>query len=93
VVYGDITIEEYAEQSRQFRQEQDHMNHKQIGDPVKLATALLELAVAANPPMRFIAGADAVNAVESFILPKRHEDLETWRELSSSLSLDSTVTV
>lgn len=92
VAYGDITIEDYAEQSRQFRQEQDDMNHQQIGDPAKLAIAMLQLAETENPPMRFIAGKDAVAAVESFILPKRHEDLNTWRELSASLSLDSTTT-
>jgi NAD(P)-dependent dehydrogenase (short-subunit alcohol dehydrogenase family) len=89
VAYGDITIEDYAEQSGQFRKDQDDMNHQQIGDPAKLATALLQIAEAENPPMRFIAGKDALGAVESFILPKRHEDLETWRELSASLELNS----
>jgi NAD(P)-dependent dehydrogenase (short-subunit alcohol dehydrogenase family) len=90
VTYGDITIEEYAELSRQFRQDQDDMNHQQIGDPAKLAAALLQLAETENPPMRFIAGEDALNVVENFILPKRHQDLNTWRELSTSLSLDNT---
>ena len=89
VVYGDITIDAYAEQSAEFRRSQDDMNHQQEGDPVKLAGALLQLADEPKPPMRFIAGQDAVNVVETVILPRRHDDLTTWRDLSRSLRLSA----
>jgi NAD(P)-dependent dehydrogenase (short-subunit alcohol dehydrogenase family) len=85
VAYGDITIDDYAQQSEEFRRSQDEMNHQQEGDPAKLAAALLRLAEEAKPPMRFIAGQDAVNVVENVILPRRHDDLTTWRDLSRSL--------
>ena len=89
VVYGDITVDAYAQQSADFRRSQDDMNHQQEGDPVKLAGALLQLADEAKPPMRFIAGQDAVNVVETVILPRRHDDLTTWRDLSRSLRLSA----
>jgi hypothetical protein len=65
------------------------MNHQQEGDPAKLAAALLQLAQATNPPMRFIAGQDAVHVVENVVLAKRHEDLNTWRDLSRSLHMSA----
>ncbi|MCW2295457.1 oxidoreductase [Rhodococcus erythropolis] len=89
VTYGDITIDDYAKQSKEFRQAQDEMNHQQVGDPAKLATALLQLADTDHPPVRFAAGADAVQVVEEIVLPRRHENIDTWRSLSTSLGLDA----
>lgn len=86
VAYGDLTLDAYTQQSQDFRRSQDEMNHQQEGDPTKLAAALLHLAQAPNPPMRFVAGQDAVDVVENVVLAKRREDLDTWRELSRSLS-------
>ena len=40
------------------------MNGKQGGDPPKLARALVEIVALDEPPLRWIAGADAVGAVE-----------------------------
>jgi hypothetical protein len=63
------------------------MNGKQGGDPAKLAEALVHLASLDEPPLRFVAGADAVTAVK-----KKANDLITqadaYRELSSGLALD-----
>ncbi len=36
------------------------MNGKQGGDPAKLATALVQLASQDEPPLRWVAGADAI---------------------------------
>jgi hypothetical protein len=41
------------------------MDGKQGGDPAKLAGALLQLVALAEPPARFAAGADAVQAFEA----------------------------
>ena len=40
------------------------MNGKQAGDPSKLARALVQLADSEEPPLRWVAGADAVEGVE-----------------------------
>jgi hypothetical protein len=39
-------------------------NGQQIGDPAKLAQALLTVAALDQPPRRFMAGADAIAAAE-----------------------------
>ena len=57
------------------------------GDPAKLAKALIQLASQDEPPLRWVAGADAVQAVE-----QKAKDLlaqaDAYRELSSSLAFD-----
>jgi hypothetical protein len=62
------------------------MNGKQSGDPAKLAAALVQLIARAEPPARFPAGADAVQAFEA-----KAELLRTQananRGLSASLAL------
>jgi hypothetical protein len=61
------------------------MNGLQGGDPAKLANALVQLASQAEPPVRFVAGADAIATVE-----QKAKDLLTqadaYRELSSNLA-------
>jgi NAD(P)-dependent dehydrogenase (short-subunit alcohol dehydrogenase family) len=86
VTYGDITIEDYAEEAAAFRKAQEDMNHQQVGDPDKLGHALVELAASDQPPMRFAAGEDAVGVTE-LVLGKRRGDLDAWRTLSTSLAL------
>ena len=60
---------------------------KQGGDPAKLATALVQLAGHDEPPLRWVAGADAVEAVEkkARILLSQ---VDAHRELSSNLAHD-----
>jgi hypothetical protein len=63
------------------------MNGRQGGDPAKLAAALVELAGEVEPPLRWVAGADAVQGVE-----QKAQDLlaqvDAHRALSSSLAHD-----
>ena len=63
------------------------MNGRQGGDPVKLADALVQLAGRHQPPLRWVAGADAVDVVE-----QKAKDLlaqvDAYRELSTSLALE-----
>lgn len=86
VTYGDIVIDDYAKDSAAFRKSQDDMNHQQVGDPDKLAAAILELVASPEPPLRFAAGEDAVGVVE-MILAQRRADLDAWRETSTALAL------
>lgn len=60
---------------------------KQANDPRKLARALVTLANSEHPPLRFTAGADAVNGFEEQLASKRAE-LDRWRALSVSLAFE-----
>ncbi len=40
------------------------MNGKQAGDPAKLGRALVQVASRDTPPLRWLAGADAVETAE-----------------------------
>jgi len=57
--YGDRDVEDYREQFDKFKSFLDSMNHTQIGDPAKLATALIQISEMTHPPLRFCAGSDA----------------------------------
>ena len=63
------------------------MNGKQGGDPAKLARALVQLTTHPEPPLRWVAGADAVATAEH----KAHQllfQLDAYREVSSTLTHD-----
>ncbi len=83
--YAEPTIDDYAERTEQTVTVWKSMNGQQGGDPAKLATALVQLAGQDEPPLRFVAGADAITAVEQ----KAKELLaqaDAYRELSSNLA-------
>jgi NAD(P)-dependent dehydrogenase (short-subunit alcohol dehydrogenase family) len=84
--YAEPSIDDYAERTRQTVTAWKGMNGQQGGDPAKLAAALVQLAARAEPPVRWVAGADAVQGVE-----QKAKDLlaqvDAHRELSSSLAL------
>jgi hypothetical protein len=64
------------------------MNGQQQGDPAKLAAALVQIVDQEDPPVRWVAGADAVAIVE-----RKARDLlaqvDAYRDLSTSLALDA----
>jgi NAD(P)-dependent dehydrogenase (short-subunit alcohol dehydrogenase family) len=62
--YAEPSIDDYAERSKQTIAAWNAMNGRQGGDPAKLARALVQLAGQQEPPLRFMAGADAVATVE-----------------------------
>jgi NAD(P)-dependent dehydrogenase (short-subunit alcohol dehydrogenase family) len=86
--FAKSTIEDYAERSRQTVESWQSMNGRQGGDPSKLATALVELAGQDEPPARWVAGADAVEAVV-----QKAKDLlrqvDAYRAVSSALDHDA----
>ena len=55
-----------------------------LGDPTNLAQALLTITGLEQPPLRFIAGADAIEPAEQK-LAERQEQIDAFRELSTSL--------
>jgi NAD(P)-dependent dehydrogenase (short-subunit alcohol dehydrogenase family) len=88
--YAEPSLDDYAERTEQAVAARKGMNGQQPGDPAKLAAALLGVAREQDPPRRWIAGADAVAAVE-----QKARDLldqaDAYRELSSSLAYDAEV--
>src|SRR5436305_5498876 len=90
--YPEPSIDDYAERTKQTVTAWKGMHGKQSGDPAKLAKALVQLASQDEPPLRWVAGADAVQVVE-----QKAKDLlaqvDAYRDLSSSLALDTTDTV
>jgi NAD(P)-dependent dehydrogenase (short-subunit alcohol dehydrogenase family) len=85
--YARESIEDYAQRNSAQREFFAGMNGKQVGDPAKLAQALLTITELQQPPFRFIAGADAIAAAEQK-LAERQQQIDAFRELSSSLALD-----
>jgi NAD(P)-dependent dehydrogenase (short-subunit alcohol dehydrogenase family) len=85
--YAEPSIDDYAERTNQTVAAWNAMNGQQGGDPVKLATALVQLAGQDEPPARWVAGADAIATVE-----QKAKDLlaqaDAYRELSSNLAHD-----
>ncbi|MEV7321918.1 oxidoreductase [Streptomyces sp. NPDC093970] len=63
------------------------LNHSQPGDPVKGATAILELADAATPPLRAQLGSDCAAAMEQKIADLTAE-ADAWRYLALSTDHD-----
>jgi NAD(P)-dependent dehydrogenase (short-subunit alcohol dehydrogenase family) len=85
--YPAPSIEDYAETTRATVVAWKAMNGQQGGDPAKLAKALVQLAGGAEPPARWPAGADAVEALEQkarLLLAQSN----AHRELSGSLGHD-----
>jgi NAD(P)-dependent dehydrogenase (short-subunit alcohol dehydrogenase family) len=85
--YARESIEDYAERNSAQRAFFQDMNGKQVGDPAKLAQALLTITDLEQPPFRFIAGADAITQAEER-LADRQRQIEALRELSTSLAHD-----
>jgi NAD(P)-dependent dehydrogenase (short-subunit alcohol dehydrogenase family) len=85
--WPEPSIDDYAERTRQTVVAWQAMNGKQGGDPAKLANALVQLAGQDQPPLRWVAGADAVEAVEQKARTLLAQ-VDAHRELSTSLAHD-----
>ncbi len=85
--YAEPSIADYDDRRGPLVAQWESMNGKQIGDPAKLAQALLVIAAQEPPPRRFIAGADAIVTAEQKIAALQ-ADIESNRALSVSLDFD-----
>jgi NAD(P)-dependent dehydrogenase (short-subunit alcohol dehydrogenase family) len=85
--YAEPSLDDYAERTKQTVAAWNAMNGQQAGDPAKLAAALVTVTEQENPPLRWVAGADAVATVK-----QKAKDLlaqvDAYRELSSNLAHD-----
>ncbi|MEU8921877.1 SDR family oxidoreductase [Kitasatospora sp. NPDC048545] len=63
--WPEPSIDDYAERTSATIAAWKSMSGQQPGDPAKLAQALLTIADQDQPPLRFVAGADAIEGVEA----------------------------
>jgi NAD(P)-dependent dehydrogenase (short-subunit alcohol dehydrogenase family) len=84
-VWPEVTIDDYAERNEGLSAWWKEQNGKQAGDPAKLAKALISIADQNEPPLRWLAGADAVSEGERKMGDFKAQ-IEAYRELSSSLA-------
>src|SRR4051794_28429642 len=86
-IWPELSIDDYADRTAATISAWRSMNGNQGGDPAKLAAALVTITELEAPPLRFVAGADAVAAVE-----QKAKDLlaqiDAHRELSTNLGHD-----
>ena len=75
-----VPVADYDGRRSAMRASFEQRNGSQPGDPVLLAQALVTLANAAKPPLRFTAGAMAVNGLDAKLAGMKAE-LDAWREL------------
>ena len=87
-IWPELSIDDYADRTRQTIDAWKAMNGQQSGDPAKLAAALITIAEQPTPPLRFVAGADAVAAVEQK-LAETQAQIDAYRDLSSNLAYDA----
>ena len=86
-IWPELSIDDYADRTQSTIEAWRGMNGQQGGDPAKLAAALVTIAALDDPPQRFVAGADAVAAVEQ----KAHDllaQIDAHRDLSTNLAHD-----
>jgi NAD(P)-dependent dehydrogenase (short-subunit alcohol dehydrogenase family) len=87
--FAELSIDDYAERTREIIPQWAAMNGRQAGDPVKLAEGLIQLADSDDPPLRWVAGEDAVERIETkarLLLSQ----VDAHRELSTGLAHDDT---
>ena len=83
--YAEPTIDDYAERTVATIAAWRSMDGQQVGDPAKLAEAVVKLAALDVPPLRFPAGLDAVQLFETkarLLL----EQASAHRDISSGLA-------
>ena len=85
--YAEPSIADYADRTEATVEAWKGMDGRQVGDPAKLANALVRLAALEEPPTRFAAGADAVETFETKARTLLAQ-ADAHRELSGSLAHD-----
>ncbi len=80
---GTHDLADYADFRAKANAVFEARNHNQVGDPDKLGRALVQLANETDPPLRFVAGADALKVVDDKLEYVARE-VARWRELSRS---------
>ncbi len=85
-IWPEMSIDDYAARTSNTIAALQGMNGSQPGDPAKLAAALVQLSDASELPQRFVAGADAMAAIEANLRAVQGQ-IDKLRDLSSALSV------
>jgi NAD(P)-dependent dehydrogenase (short-subunit alcohol dehydrogenase family) len=85
--WPELSIDDYAERNAALRSWWEAQNGKQAGDPAKLAKALITIASQEEPPLRWIAGADAIAEAERKVA-EFQQQINAYRDLSTSLAFE-----
>ena len=86
-IWPELDIDDYAERTAETIEAWKGINGQQDGDPRKLAEALVALADSESPPLRFVAGAGAMESVEGQLATIQRQ-IDANREVSASLAFD-----
>jgi len=84
-IWPKLEIEDYAARTKATIAAWSSMNGQQGGDPTKLADALVALSDSEELPLRFLAGADVMDAVEHHLATIQGQ-IDAHRALSASLA-------
>src|SRR5580692_10699348 len=85
--YAEPSVAAYAERRAKQLEFWESRNGKQGGDPAKLARALITIADLEQPPLRFMAGADAIELAKRKIAALQQQ-VDAFHDLSTSLAFD-----
>ena len=77
------SISDYDTLFDPIRQARREKSGKQLGDPEKLALAVLELIGSKNPPPQLLLGSDALSLVSERI-QRLQKEIEEWKSLTVS---------
>jgi NAD(P)-dependent dehydrogenase (short-subunit alcohol dehydrogenase family) len=77
------SIADYDAVMNPVRQRRQEMSGHQTGDPAKAAQAMLQLAMAEQPPAHLLLGSDAVRLVDEK-MAALHAEFEAWKPVSLS---------
>jgi len=81
-------LDDYTATVGQTRNYAQTNNHSQLGDPVKAAKAIVEVAQRDVQPLRLQLGADSVARVERKLAAIQQE-LEQWRPVAVATAFDA----
>jgi len=85
--FAELTIADYNDRRSEQIKFWKGYNGQQSGDPAKLAKALIMISDEDKPPLRFIAGADAVETAGQ-VATTLQQQTNAYRDLSTSLAYD-----
>jgi NAD(P)-dependent dehydrogenase (short-subunit alcohol dehydrogenase family) len=85
--FAELTIADYNDRRTEQMKFWKGYNGQQSGDPAKLAKALIIISGEDKPPLRFIAGADAIETAGQ-VAATLQQQTNAYRDLSASLAFD-----
>ncbi len=77
------SIDDYDALFDPIREARQAKSGKQLGDPNKLAAAVLSLIESANPPPQLLLGSDALKLVSDRI-ERLQQEIEAWKSVTVS---------